>query len=828
VVPSGFTSGWDNFGFVLGAECVTITGSTDPPETPADPDTIAYVDFLVDADATGTARLVTKNFGGDFATIDSCEATITFIVADAPRCPVCPEDQDAFVNVSNEVVLPIVLGDGAEQDEDGGEGDGSRDHGSDDDEELVCDPLSAFQFDVTFDADHLDFVEVQRSAFTRTWDSFTAMLVNPPGNVIHIEASTSPAQTPHNPDVLAYVIFEVVGNPVPPDSATILAHHFNDDLVGTPPCAIELGFVNCVDCAGGVTDLTLRYLDEKEEPLTVKDGSGRTVFDDLVAPREIFTFSGVGGGSLGEEIKIYEDDDSDAEIETDCSEPFGPNYIDEDYEVVRGESTEGPLCPVGPCNEERPCMLVMRYTGEGCDASSNSQDDDTWDCDGGAPGTQPVRIVANDEDEFDDDDADIWFDGIVAPNEFIFIESALAGEERLNSKTFVHVLDAATDNLLQRVEFRTSCSEPLNLGDQFGSLVLVDFASKGQCETPREQPRANRQAMWPANGRLVDIVATLPATADPRMSFKLTGIYSSEPDSGLGLNDLPRDIQYARIGTPDLAFKLRAESMNPLGRVYTVVYTITVPSGTYRVTTDIQVGGFASGAAYSSAGFEGDGRTLRPDRDVFALVLHSIPGPNAVAVFDAATVADGEAYVGNAKGALRPVDVAFADVNGDQFEDVALMFSTAEALALAAQSDRKDGALGLYYHTPDGTRHLVPNIFELGPPVNLEGFVESTAAQDVESAMPQVTGLANIFPNPLDRETTISFTLARTEQVRLAVYDLRGALVRTIVDEGRSAGRYQVRWDGRNNSSGRVASGVYFVRFVAGSENVVRKVVLLR
>jgi flagellar hook assembly protein FlgD len=62
----------------------------------------------------------------------------------------------------------------------------------------------------------------------------------------------------------------------------------------------------------------------------------------------------------------------------------------------------------------------------------------------------------------------------------------------------------------------------------------------------------------------------------------------------------------------------------------------------------------------------------------------------------------------------------------------------------------------------------------------------------------------------------------------LAIYDVRGSLVRTLVDEPRSAGEYRMEWNGENNSGVRVSSGVYFYRLIAGGFQSTRKMVLLR
>ena len=68
------------------------------------------------------------------------------------------------------------------------------------------------------------------------------------------------------------------------------------------------------------------------------------------------------------------------------------------------------------------------------------------------------------------------FDGEVEWGASFLIDSRNAGEDKLRSKTFVFVYDLDGE-LLQRIEFHTSCSQPLNLGDQFASLTLVGFTA---------------------------------------------------------------------------------------------------------------------------------------------------------------------------------------------------------------------------------------------------------------------------------------------------------------------------------------------------------------
>jgi trimeric autotransporter adhesin len=83
-------------------------------------------------------------------------------------------------------------------------------------------------------------------------------------------------------------------------------------------------------------------------------------------------------------------------------------------------------------------------------------------------------------------------------------------------------------------------------------------------------------------------------------------------------------------------------------------------------------------------------------------------------------------------------------------------------------------------------------------------------------------------PNPFNPSTTISFTLPERTRVKLAVYDVQGKLVRTLVDAMLSEGRQERTWDGRDTSGKPVASGVYFYRLETTDRTLTRKMLLLK
>jgi hypothetical protein len=83
-------------------------------------------------------------------------------------------------------------------------------------------------------------------------------------------------------------------------------------------------------------------------------------------------------------------------------------------------------------------------------------------------------------------------------------------------------------------------------------------------------------------------------------------------------------------------------------------------------------------------------------------------------------------------------------------------------------------------------------------------------------------------PNPFNPTTTIRFTLPEAGQVRVAVYDVRGALTRTLVDQAFLSGAHSVVWDGKDWLGRNVASGVYVYRLTTTQGVVTKRMTLLR
>ncbi len=96
------------------------------------------------------------------------------------------------------------------------------------------------------------------------------------------------------------------------------------------------------------------------------------------------------------------------------------------------------------------------------------------------------------------------------------------------------------------------------------------------------------------------------------------------------------------------------------------------------------------------------------------------------------------------------------------------------------------------------------------------------------AALPQVFVLEQNYPNPFNPTTNIGFRMSDVGFVQLAIYDITGQLVRTLVNEHRAAGNYTVSWDATNDFGAKVASGVYLYKLQAADFVQVKKMVLLK
>jgi hypothetical protein len=107
-----------------------------------------------------------------------------------------------------------------------------------------------------------------------------------------------------------------------------------------------------------------------------------------------------------------------------------------------------------------------------------------------------------------------------------------------------------------------------------------------------------------------------------------------------------------------------------------------------------------------------------------------------------------------------------------------------------------------------------------GDPVGLRGIDQDSSEGG--------RGIVQAYPNPFNPTVTIRFGLPATAECRIDVYDIRGRLVRRLLNGEVHAGTGTVSWNALDETGNPVASGVYFVRLSSGDWHGVRKILLLR
>jgi hypothetical protein len=132
-------------------------------------------------------------------------------------------------------------------------------------------------------------------------------------------------------------------------------------------------------------------------------------------------------------------------------------------------------------------------------------------------------------------------------------------------------------------------------------------------------------------------------------------------------------------------------------------------------------------------------------------------------------------------------------------------------------------ALGLLNSTVYGTVNAYSNITGRG----FQGFAAMHLS--TSSFAGSAVALRQNSPNPFNPVTTIKYATSKPGHVTLRIYNVQGALVKTLADKHVDAGDHEVSWDGRNQSGKPVTSGVYYAKvFSAGGSSDVIKMVMAK
>ena len=181
-----------------------------------------------------------------------------------------------------------------------------------------------------------------------------------------------------------------------------------------------------------------------------------------------------------------------------------------------------------------------------------------------------------------------------------------------------------------------------------------------------------------------------------------------------------------------------------------------------------------------------------------------------------------------------PINLSFLVINGN----VSLNWQAPDTtIPLSGYNVYRDdeflaGAISTLYvdeNVPIGTHtYYVTALYgsyESGP--SNEILVEMTETDFVLT--PLFTELSGNYPNPFNPETTINFALKDAGNVRIDIYNIKGKKVRTLMDGHLETDFHSIVWDGKDDGSKTVSSGIYFYKMKAGDKYTsTRKMILMK
>ena len=109
-----------------------------------------------------------------------------------------------------------------------------------------------------------------------------------------------------------------------------------------------------------------------------------------------------------------------------------------------------------------------------------------------------------------------------------------------------------------------------------------------------------------------------------------------------------------------------------------------------------------------------------------------------------------------------------------------------------------------------------------------ESCIEMVTISEGQPNIAQEITLYQNYPNPFNPVTTLSYNLPQDSYVILSIYDMNGSLVKSLVNENRTAGMQHIQWNATNNSGRTVSAGVYLYSIEAEEFRQMKKMILLK
>lgn len=130
------------------------------------------------------------------------------------------------------------------------------------------------------------------------------------------------------------------------------------------------------------------------------------------------------------------------------------------------------------------------------------------------------------------------------------------------------------------------------------------------------------------------------------------------------------------------------------------------------------------------------------------------------------------------------------------------------------------------------TQYQYPDIqvFDAMHSINWERYNQVLHEDDPDNLSPiaSVPLIQSNYPNPFNPSTTIAFSIPETGRARVSIYNIRGQIVKDLLNGELTRGNHRLVWDGRDADNCNVASGIYFIKLESGGKTSIRKAMLLK
>ncbi|MCD4795607.1 MAG: T9SS type A sorting domain-containing protein [Candidatus Cloacimonetes bacterium] len=112
--------------------------------------------------------------------------------------------------------------------------------------------------------------------------------------------------------------------------------------------------------------------------------------------------------------------------------------------------------------------------------------------------------------------------------------------------------------------------------------------------------------------------------------------------------------------------------------------------------------------------------------------------------------------------------------------------------------------------------------------IMIRAIVDSNPTDIDESTLDMKRPVISNYPNPFNPETTIRLDIPANGRAILNVYNIKGQLVRTLLDDDLETGIKFIKWNGLDNNNSKVTSGIYLYKLQMGEINIIKKMLMLK